>query len=124
MGDSAQGEDDEFLAVMRDTRARYVAGFADQLDHMRSLSEQVPGPSQETHLEQLRVAAHRLAGLSGTLGFQDVGTEALVLEALVNAALYGRPFDQRQAQAAIERLSEAFETGLANPPAWAHAPGR
>ena len=116
MTGSDTGGNDEFLEVMRDTRARYVAGFADQLDHMRSLSAEA---ARDGQLAALRTVAHRLAGLSGTLGFRSVGSEAADLESLVEAALSGRPFDRDMAHEAIQRISDAFNRDLSNPPSWA-----
>ena len=119
MSDSAQGGNDELLEVMRETRARYVAGFAGQLDHLRSLSADA---AREGQLAALRTVAHRLAGLSGTLGFGTVGSEAADLESLAEAGLAGRGFDRDTALDAIQRISDAFNADLANPPSWAAAP--
>ena len=115
MADSAPGGNDEFLEVMRDTRARYVAGFAGQLDHMRSLSADA---ARDGQLAALRIVAHRLAGLSGTLGFPPVGTEAADFETLVDAALAGRRFDREAALESVQRISDAFDADLSNPPPW------
>ena len=116
MADSAPDENDEFLGVMRETRARYVAGFADQLDQMRSLSA---GSAREGQLAILRTVAHRLAGLSGTLGFERVGAEAADFEQLLGDAIAGRPFDRDAALSSIQRLSDAFDADLSQPPPWA-----
>ena len=118
MSDAPSGGDDEFLAVMRDTRSRFVAGFADQLDHMRSLATDA---GREGQLAALRTVAHRLAGLSGTLGFRTVGSEAADLEALADLGLAGR-FDRDSALGAIQRISDAFNADLTNPPSWAAPP--
>jgi HPt (histidine-containing phosphotransfer) domain-containing protein len=112
----AQGDNDEFLEVMRETRARYVAGFAGQLDHMRRLSA---GSGGEGELAELRTVAHRLAGLSGTLGFKRVGAEAAGFEDLIDHAIAGRAFDRDAALDCIQRLSEAFDAENSQPPPWA-----
>ena len=115
MSDSGAAGSDDFLDVMRDTRARYVAGFADQLDHMRSLIAQ----TGEGRLAALRTIAHRMAGLSGTLGFQTVGAAAADLEALVEAAHSSDAFSRDAALALIQRIGDAFRADLATPPSWA-----
>ena len=89
MTGGADGNTDEFLEVIRETRARYVAGFADQLDHLRALGD---NPTHD-QLQALRTAVHRMVGLSGTLGFRSVGTQAAELEALVETSLVSGRFD-------------------------------
>src|SRR5688500_12508568 len=115
MSDSGTAGSDDFLDVMRDTRARYVAGFADQLDHMRSLVAQ----TGDGRLAALRTVAHRMAGLSGTLGFRTVGTAAADLEALVESASSSEAFARDSAAGLIQRIGNAFTEDLASPPSWA-----
>ena len=116
MTDRPEADSDEFLEVMRDTRSRYVAGFADQLDHLRSLASGEPSPEQ---LQALRTVAHRMAGLSGTLGFRTVGAQASELESLVESALAFSNFDSAQTLGVIHTLGDAFTRDLAAPPSWA-----
>lgn len=116
MTDRPEADSDEFLEVMRDTRARYVAGFADQLDHLRSLASGEPTPEQ---LQALRTVAHRMAGLSGTLGFRTVGAQATELESLVESAIAVGNFDSGHALGVIQTLGDAFTRDLASPPSWA-----
>lgn len=116
MTDRHEADSDEFLEVMRDTRSRYVAGFADQLDHLRSLASGEPSPEQ---LQALRTVAHRMAGLSGTLGFRTVGGQASDLESLVESAIAFNNFDSAQTLGVIQTLGEAFNRDLGAPPPWA-----
>lgn len=116
MVDRPSGDTDEFLEVMRETRTRFVAGFADQLDHLRGLTSGTPSSEQ---LHALRTVAHRMAGLSGTMGFKTVGAHAVELEALADQALASGIFDGTQAATLIQALGEAFNRDLASPPSWA-----
>lgn len=116
MADRPEADSDEFLEVMRDTRSRYVAGFADQLDHVRSLASGEPTPEQ---LQALRTVAHRMAGLSGTLGFRTVGAQAAELESLIESGIAFSNFDSAHVNSVIQALGEAFTRDLAAPPAWA-----
>lgn len=116
MADRPQTDADEFLQVMRDTRSRYVAGFADQLDHLRSLASAAPTPDL---LHTLRSVAHRMAGLSGTVGFRSVGAGAAEIESLIDAASATNAFDSKRALELIGALGEAFTRDLASPPSWA-----
>lgn len=116
MVDRPSGDTDEFLEVMRETRTRFVAGFADQLDHLRGLTAGVPSSDQ---LQALRTVAHRMAGLSGTMGFKTVGAHAVELETLADQALASGVFDGDHAVTLIQALGEAFNRDLASPPGWA-----
>lgn len=111
-------DSDAFLEVMRDTRSRYVAGFADQLDRLRELVSAEPTGER---LAALGTLAHRMAGLSGTVGFRDVATHASELESLVDTSRAGSALDAARALAIIESISDAFTRGLASPPEWAVA---
>jgi HPt (histidine-containing phosphotransfer) domain-containing protein len=108
-------ETDEFREVMRETRARFAAGFADQLERMR---RQTAGAGGHPELNALKRTAHQIAGLSGTLGFAGAGAEAADLEATVDAAIRGGEFDPAKARAHILRIAEAFEAERANPAPW------
>jgi CheY-like chemotaxis protein len=111
----ADGSTDEFLAVIRETRARYVAGFPNQLDQLRSLSA---SPTLD-QLQALRTAVHRMAGLSGTLGFHAVGAQAAELETLVETSLASGTFGPDGASRLIASIASAFARDLATPPGWA-----
>jgi len=117
-GPEGRGTDD-FLDVMRDTRSRYVAGFADQLDKLRELASASP---TEQGLTALRGLAHRMAGLSGTLGFRDVAVHASELEGLIDTALAAGHIDPARALSVIDSIGDAFTRGLASPPDWALPP--
>jgi HPt (histidine-containing phosphotransfer) domain-containing protein len=110
-------ETDQFLEVMRETRARFAAGFADQLDRMR---RQTAGAGGQPELDALKRTAHQIAGLSGTLGFAGAGAEAADLEAEVDAALAGGAFDASRALAQIARIAEAFDAERGKPAPWEH----
>ena len=122
----ADGNTDEFLEVIRDTRARYVAGFAQQLDHLRALADNPTGDQ----LQALRTAVHRMVGLSGTLGFHSVGAQAADLEVIIEASLVSARFDPEAARRLIQSIEAAFTRDLSMPPSWAvpvsqsPAPGR
>ncbi len=126
MSGGADGNTDEFLDVIRETRARYVAGFADQLDHLRALGD---NPTQD-QLQAFRTVVHRMAGLSGTVGFRSVGVQAAELEALVETSLVSGRVDPDAVRRLIQSMGAAFTRDLSSPPAWAipaaqsAAPGR
>lgn len=108
------GETDEFVALMRETRGRYIAGFPAQLDHFRTLVDAGTGDAPAA----LRSAVHRMAGLAGTLGFHAVSTEAGRFEMLLARAVDGTPLEPSAAGAAIEAIGDAFTSDLSNPPVW------
>ena len=122
----ADGNTDEFLEVIRETRARYVAGFADQLDHLRVLAD---NPTHD-QLQALRTAVHRMVGLSGTLGFGSVGALAADLEGIVEASVVTGRFDPQDGRRLLQSMEAAFTRDLSTPPSWAvpvqqtAAPGR
>ena len=113
MPGGADGNTDEFLDVIRATRARYVAGFGAQLDLLRTLTDK---PSRD-QLETLRTAVHRMVGLSATLGFRSVGALAAELEDIVVAT--GGGFDRDAAMRVIQSMTDAMARDLDTPPAWA-----
>ena len=110
MGDEPAGGNDEFLEVMRETRARFAAALPDRLHRMRELAS----GTNPSGLDAIKPEVHQIAGLSGTLGFAATGDEAAALEARIGA----NGFDQTEAFARIDRLLEIFVSERDRPPPW------
>lgn len=110
MGDQPAGGNDEFLKVMRETRARFAAALPDRLNRMRQLAS----GADPSGLDAIKPEVHQIAGLSGTLGFAATGDEAAALEGRIGAS----GFDRREALARIDRLLEIFVSEQDRPPPW------
>jgi len=100
--------------VLREGRARFVAGFPRQADRL----EQLVGESGPAAREELRLLVHRIAGFGGTVGLPSVSDRAAELEGLVGEA----DVDVALARLMVGALREAFARDLASPPAWLQAP--
>jgi len=99
--------------VLRDARAKFVAGFPQQLQRLRHLLGADPAGHE---LHQL---VHRMAGFAGTVGLPEVSAAAAALEAaFVDGGAAGAP----GALALADELDAAFARDLAVPPAWMRAP--
>src|SRR5688500_1936861 len=109
------GKTDELLEVIRQTRARYITGFPSRLDHLLALSDN-PTPDQ---LDALRIAVHRMVGLSATLGFHAVGALAAELEKIAGAHTSTAAFNAEAARRVIHSMPAALARDRETPPAWA-----
>lgn len=116
MADRPASGSREFDGVLREVRGRFIATFPAEIARMRAMGV---ATAPEEQRRALRTAAHRLAGLSGTLGFVALGRAAAELEASLQT---GEPIDEAGTQGLIGRLAEAFERDAAAPPQWADDP--
>ncbi len=99
--------------VLRDARAKFVAGFPRQIEQIERLFRADPGGGE------LRQLVHRMAGFGGTIGLPGVSAAAGVLEAI----LADEPgAAAARAAALVGDLRDAFARDLATPPAWMHEP--
>lgn len=99
--------------VLREGRARFVAGLPGQIDRIAQLvGDAGPGAHRE-----LRLLVHRIAGFAGTVGFPSVSARAAELEAFVE----DQGFDVDLARTMTGALREAFTRDLASPPPWLQA---
>ena len=117
MTDGADANADEFLDVIRATRARYASSFSAQVDHLRTLSD---NPTHD-QFKTLRTAVHRMVGLSSTLGFHSVGALVAELESILDANVVSGAFDGDAVRRVIESMDAAFARDLDTPPSWVSA---
>jgi len=96
--------------VLREGRARFVAGLPRQLERI----EQLLGETAPAGREELRRLVHRMAGFGGTVGFPSVSARAAELEGLIDDP----GFDVALARHMTGALREAFTRDLASPPPW------
>ncbi|MFB3855615.1 MAG: response regulator [Vicinamibacterales bacterium] len=108
-------------AVLREGRQRFVAGFPKRCESLEMLVNAISTRGPRGLTAPLREIAHQIAGMAGTVGFPMVSNRATELEELATRTEYG--FDLPAARVLIEAIREAFAADLANPPAWALAPG-
>ena len=99
--------------VLREARARFVAGFPHQADRIERLVGE-PGARER---EELHLVVHRIAGFGGTVGLPTVSTRAAELEELIGGS-DNPAFDLGLARDMIGALREAFAHDLAAPPPW------
>lgn len=108
-------EEEEADRALREARTRFVAGFPSRFLAMRTLLDGAAADSSAT-LDQLRNAAHKLAGLSGILGFPTVSKYASALERALDEPSY----DPTTAGAVLNDLANGFTRDLSTAaPSWA-----
>src|SRR5687768_5439341 len=101
--------------VMLEVRSRFVADFPIRCDLAASLVDgAIADATREKSSESLRALAHRLAGLSGIVGFPQVSALAADLE--VAATDLARGGEPGAARALVDALRAAFAQELAGPP--------
>lgn len=103
--------------VLDETRQRFVAKFDVQCASIRALVDQVDSHGPSDSVAALTHAAHRLAGLAGTIGFPTVSARASELEQMMDSVA-GGAFDVSLARDVVARLRDAFTKDLARPPVW------
>ena len=103
--------------VLDETRMRFVDTFADQCASIRTLIDQVDALGVSGPVAALAQAAHRLAGLAGTIGFPTISARASELEHMIDGVA-GGAFDVTLARDVVHRFREAFVRDLARPPVW------
>ncbi len=99
--------------VLRDARAKFVAGFPHQIQRVRRLLDTDPAG------RELRQLVHRVAGFAGTVGLPEVSAAAAALETTLAS---DEAADPVRAAALAAGLDAAFARDLAVPPTWMHAP--
>ena len=114
LADSAAAND--FDPMMVEVRSRFVADFPIRCDLAASLVEGTTvAATREKSSESLRTLAHRLAGLSGIVGFPQVSALAADLE--VAATELSRGAEPAAARSLVDALRTAFAQELTEPPA-------
>lgn len=105
------------LQVLRETRAKFVAAFPEQITRIGDLVDRAAARDLRTPIAELRQLVHRMAGLAGTIGFPTVSARASELEEVVDQADQPR-FDGARARAMAAAMREAFTLDLSHPPEW------
>jgi two-component system, cell cycle response regulator len=116
-----QTEPVDELSVLSETRARLIAEFPERCNAFDSLlrSDVI---RTSVHRRAHRDAAHKLAGLAGTVGLPGVSRRARDLEGLLEVEP-GPSGEAAALQNALDALRRAFATDLAAPPPeWAAVP--
>jgi DNA-binding response OmpR family regulator len=102
--------------VVEEVRLRFIADFPMRVDGARRLIDQIAAAPADEDLAALRSLAHRLAGLSGLIGFRRVSALAGDLEE-VTARGQGARLDGVAARAVLEALRHAFAEEVTGPAA-------
>lgn len=77
------GEPVDHAAALRSARQRFLSTFPDRLRAITGLVDSLAGDGGAERAESLRHAVHQMSGLSGLIGFPQVGERARALEALL-----------------------------------------
>jgi HPt (histidine-containing phosphotransfer) domain-containing protein len=89
-------------------RARFISKLEDQADELYDLLEYLDDPSvRDVAYVEIQLRAHKLHGISGTIGFSRIGVLAVELETTIKLV---RSEDQsRNAQHVRRQLDDLLE---------------
>jgi DNA-binding response OmpR family regulator len=108
---------DDPLAVLLETRQRFIAGFPSRCDSISLLVDTVAALGPRGPVTALRQIVHRMTGLAGTVGFPTISDRSGELEHMLSdPRLPG--FEPIRARTLVGEIRAAFAGDLASSPSW------
>ncbi len=95
-------------------RARFISMLEDRADEFYDLLDYLDDPCvRETAYREIQSRAHKLHGISGSIGFPHIGEFAAKLEVTIDQIRSGdRPRNVQHVRRQLEELLEEMERGL------------